>query len=76
MKAQRFGRIIKHWVVERGQCAYITAAYNANKEAVRALSRTDAVEWGQHGITVNVICPAPSSPPAQEYFAANPDVAG
>ena len=29
--------------------------YNAAKEAIRALSRTAAAEWGRHGITVNVI---------------------
>ena len=32
-------------------------AYNMTKEAVRALSRTAANEWGQHGINVNVISP-------------------
>src|SRR3546814_13465930 len=34
-----------------------TAAYNAAKEAIRALSRTAANEWGQYGIRVNVINP-------------------
>lgn len=34
-----------------------TAAYNANKEAIRALSRTAAREWGQYGITVNIVVP-------------------
>jgi NAD(P)-dependent dehydrogenase (short-subunit alcohol dehydrogenase family) len=33
------------------------AAYAANKEAIRALSRCAAREWGPHGITVNVINP-------------------
>jgi NAD(P)-dependent dehydrogenase (short-subunit alcohol dehydrogenase family) len=31
-----------------------SASYNCAKEAVRALSRTAAREWGRHGITVNV----------------------
>jgi NAD(P)-dependent dehydrogenase (short-subunit alcohol dehydrogenase family) len=31
--------------------------YNATKEAIRAVTRTAAREWGQHGITVNVINP-------------------
>lgn len=35
-----------------------TAAYNANKEAIRALTRTAAREWGQYKINVNVVCPA------------------
>ncbi|OBG90502.1 hypothetical protein A5697_12600 [Mycobacterium sp. E3251] len=32
-------------------------AYSAAKEAIRALSRTAAREWGADGIRVNVICP-------------------
>jgi NAD(P)-dependent dehydrogenase (short-subunit alcohol dehydrogenase family) len=35
-----------------------TAAYNATKEAIRALSRTAAREWGKYKINVNVINPA------------------
>jgi len=34
------------------------AAYAAAKEAIRALSRVLANEWGQYNIRVNVICPA------------------
>jgi NAD(P)-dependent dehydrogenase (short-subunit alcohol dehydrogenase family) len=33
------------------------AAYGAAKEAIRALSKTAAREWGPDGINVNVICP-------------------
>jgi NAD(P)-dependent dehydrogenase (short-subunit alcohol dehydrogenase family) len=33
-------------------------AYNASKEAIRALTRTAAREWGADGITVNAIAPA------------------
>jgi len=33
------------------------AAYSAAKEAIRAITRTAAAEWGRHGITVNSICP-------------------
>jgi 3-oxoacyl-[acyl-carrier protein] reductase len=32
-------------------------AYSAAKEAIRALSRTAAREWGPQGVRVNVICP-------------------
>jgi NAD(P)-dependent dehydrogenase (short-subunit alcohol dehydrogenase family) len=35
-----------------------TAAYNATKEAIRALTRTAAREWGRYKINVNVINPA------------------
>jgi NAD(P)-dependent dehydrogenase (short-subunit alcohol dehydrogenase family) len=34
-----------------------TAAYNTNKEAIRALTRTAAREWGQYAITANTIIP-------------------
>jgi NAD(P)-dependent dehydrogenase (short-subunit alcohol dehydrogenase family) len=33
------------------------SAYSAAKEAIRAISRTAAREWGTFGITVNCICP-------------------
>jgi NAD(P)-dependent dehydrogenase (short-subunit alcohol dehydrogenase family) len=32
-------------------------AYSAAKEAIRALTRTAATEWGRFGITVNCVCP-------------------
>lgn len=38
------------------------ASYAAAKEAVRAMSRVAAREWGAYGITVNVICPFSDSP--------------
>ena len=34
-----------------------TVAYNATKHGVVGLTRQFAVEWGEHGITVNAICP-------------------
>jgi len=74
MKAQHYGRIINLGSLNGVNAHMFTAPYNASKEAVRALSRTAAVEWGGHGITVNVICPAASSPQAEDYFAANPEM--
>lgn len=46
------------------------ASYAAAKEAVRAMSRVAAREWGPHGITVNVICPFSESP-GIEYMIDN-----
>jgi NAD(P)-dependent dehydrogenase (short-subunit alcohol dehydrogenase family) len=48
------------------------AVYGANKEAIRALSRTGAREWGQFGIRVNVINPAGLSPAAAQFLEADP----
>lgn len=47
--------------------------YGAGKEAIRALSRTAAREWGQFGIRVNVINPAGLSPAAEAFLTANPE---
>jgi NAD(P)-dependent dehydrogenase (short-subunit alcohol dehydrogenase family) len=74
MKAQGFGRIINLGSLNGVNAHMFTAAYNASKEAVRALSRTAAVEWGGLGITVNIICPSAASPQARDYFTANPDM--
>ena len=43
-------------------------AYAASKEAVRALTRTAAREWGSTGIRVNTILPAAFSPKAKWYL--------
>ncbi|WP_416465117.1 SDR family NAD(P)-dependent oxidoreductase [Sphingomonas sp. VDB2] len=75
MKAQGYGRVINLGSLNGVNAHMFTAAYNASKEAVRALTRTAAVEWGPHGITCNIICPSASSPQAQDYFAANPAMA-
>ena len=34
-----------------------TVSYNATKHGVVGLTRQCAAEWGEHGITVNAICP-------------------
>jgi NAD(P)-dependent dehydrogenase (short-subunit alcohol dehydrogenase family) len=47
--------------------------YGANKEAIRALSRSAAREWGQFGIRVNVINPAGLSPAAAKFSVENPE---
>lgn len=74
MKAQGFGRVINLGSLNGVNAHMFTTAYNASKEAVRALSRTAAVEWGGHGITINVICPSAASPQAKDYFEANPEM--
>jgi NAD(P)-dependent dehydrogenase (short-subunit alcohol dehydrogenase family) len=75
MKAQQYGRIINLGSLNGVNAHMFTVAYNASKEAMRALTRTAAVEWGCHGITANVICPSALSPAAEDYFDNNPDMA-
>jgi NAD(P)-dependent dehydrogenase (short-subunit alcohol dehydrogenase family) len=43
-------------------------AYAASKEAIRALTRTAAKEWGKHKIRVNTILPSALSPKALWYL--------
>lgn len=62
MAAAGWGRIVNF-----GSAAGVTGmrgygAYNASKEAIRALTRTAAREWGRDGIVVNCVCPAAASP--------------
>lgn len=43
-------------------------AYASSKEAIRALTRTAAKEWGKHKIRVNTILPSAMSPKARWYL--------
>ena len=49
------------------------AAYAAAKEAIRALTRVAAREWGPLGIRVNAISPAALSPAAHKFAEDFPD---
>ena len=67
---------VAHWgrIVNVASAAGITGmrgygAYNASKEAIRALTRTAAREWGRDGIVVNCICPGAASKRGQEAAA-------
>ena len=51
------------------------ASYGPVKEAVRAITRIAAKEWGAYGINVNAICPFAKSDQFDEWAAANPDQA-
>lgn len=57
MAGQRWGRIVNvaSAVGIVGSPGF--GAYAASKEAIRAITRTAAREWGPDGIVVNVICP-------------------
>ena len=51
----------------RGQVGIV--AYNVTKEAIRALTRTAAREWGEYGITVNNVVPAITTDAIRGFFA-------
>ena len=70
MQAAGWGRIVNF-----ASAAGITGmrgygAYNASKEAIRALTRTAAREWGRDGIVVNCIAPGAASKRGQESAGA------
>jgi len=73
MQAAGWGRIVNF-----ASAAGVTGmpgygAYNASKEAIRALTRTAAREWGRDGIVVNCICPGAASKRGQEAAARDTD---
>jgi len=73
MKTAGWGRIVNF-----ASAAGVTGmpgygAYNASKEAIRALTRTAAREWGRDGIVVNCICPGAASKRGQEAAARDSD---
>ncbi|MCB1038850.1 MAG: SDR family oxidoreductase [Acidimicrobiales bacterium] len=49
--------------------------YAMAKEAIRAMTKVAASEWGPHGIRVNAVCPTALSPAFQAYADANPEAA-
>jgi NAD(P)-dependent dehydrogenase (short-subunit alcohol dehydrogenase family) len=73
MKAQHYGKII-NFASSSGQIGFEgNTCYNAAKEAIRALSRTAAREWGQYGINVNIINPALETRAFDAWKSARPD---
>jgi 2-hydroxycyclohexanecarboxyl-CoA dehydrogenase len=66
MAAAGWGRIVNFVSAAgiTGMAGY--GAYNASKEAIRALTRTAAREWGRAGIVVNAIAPGAASKRGQD----------
>jgi NAD(P)-dependent dehydrogenase (short-subunit alcohol dehydrogenase family) len=62
MREQGGGRIINFGSITSTFGSRHSLGYNTTKEAIAALTRTLANEWGQYDITVNTILPAGPSP--------------
>lgn len=73
MRAAGQGRIINMASLNGMNAHVYTAMYNAAKEALRALTRTAAAEWGRYGITCNVICPAAVSEAWRGFAKFDPE---
>ena len=73
MRDQGGGRIITLCSLNGVNAHMFTAEYNSAKEALRALTRTAAREWGRHNILANVICPAAATAPYELFRQFDPD---
>lgn len=58
MKARRWGRVVNIASIHALVASPFKVAYIAAKHGLIGLTRTAALEGGEHGITVNAICPA------------------
>jgi 3-hydroxybutyrate dehydrogenase len=58
MKKQKWGRIVNIASIHALVASPFKVAYIAAKHGLVGLTRTAALEGGEHGITVNAICPA------------------
>ena len=72
MKQQGGGRILNIVSVYGDSTWRGLGDYNAASEAVKALTRTAAEEWGPYGILVNAILPAADTPAYQRHRAGDP----
>jgi NAD(P)-dependent dehydrogenase (short-subunit alcohol dehydrogenase family) len=71
---QRGGRIVNFASAAGLDGMAGQAAYGASKEAIRALSKTAAREWGPDGINVNIICPLAKSPGVVKLLELAPEM--
>lgn len=73
LKASGCGRVINMGSSAGQRGIEGLTCYNATKEAIRGMTRTAAREWGQYGITVNVICPWVETDPVLAFKDSAPD---
>lgn len=74
MKEKHYGRIINMCSLNGVNAHKYTSEYNSCKEALRAFSRTAAVEWMQHGITTNIICPGAMTEASKRFMEKEPEM--
>jgi 3-hydroxybutyrate dehydrogenase len=58
MKKQKWGRVVNIASIHALIASPFKVGYIAAKHGLLGLTRTAALEGGEHGITVNAICPA------------------
>ena len=73
MLKKKWGRIINLTSFHTTATYPYRVPYNVAKSGVEGLTRSLAVEWGQHGITVNSVAPGPILTPRTEQFLSQGD---
>ena len=71
MKRQKWGRVINIGSIHALVASPFKVGYIAAKHGLVGLTRTAALEGGEHGITVNAICPAYVRTPLVDHQIAD-----
>jgi NAD(P)-dependent dehydrogenase (short-subunit alcohol dehydrogenase family) len=75
MREKGWGRIVNLGSLNGVNAHMHTTPYNVGKEAMRALTRTAAVEWARYGICCNVICPGARTAAFERFENTWPEAA-
>lgn len=73
MQQQRFGRVINVSSMMATASLAGRVPYTAAKAGILGITRTLALEWATHGITVNAICPGPFLTEMNHPIMNNPE---